>query len=199
MVSGGIGGIPEAPTTLCNLANLDTNPFPTICSTTILLSGTTLCDAGQPSPPASPCVAGQLTQDGFDFGAVVPALVGGEIVIDQLTGLTASITAAPAPGDNFLLLTDIDGGLATLETNGTGFQIVSGGAVSNPTCINDGFAYTNTGNSFSIQAPCIQYLPSRWNSTQEYISHAIRYFNFLSFSSTASYLQGCKFRKFTFQ
>ena len=188
MVSGGIGGIPEAPTTLCNLANLDTNPFPTICSTTILLSGTTLCDAGQPSPPASPCVAGQLTQDGFDFGAVVPALVGGEIVIDQLTGLTASITAAPAPGDNFLLLTDIDGGLATLETNGTGFQIVSGGAVSNPTCINDGFAYTNTGNSFSIQAPCIQYFEGDGTASGVY-SYAIRYFNFLSFSSSASFLK----------
>ena len=32
MVSGGIGGIPNAPATLCSLTALDTNPFPTPCS-----------------------------------------------------------------------------------------------------------------------------------------------------------------------
>ena len=192
MVSGGIGGIPEAPTQLCSLTALDTNPFPSPCSTTILLSGITDCDPSTtpcgtitPGPPAT----GNMVQNGFDFGAVVPALVGGEIVIDQLTGLSASIAVAPVAGDNFLQLQDIDGGINTLVGNtGVGYQIVSGGAVTNPICFPDGFAYTNTGNSFSIQAPCIQYYQADGTNSGVF-SHAIRYFNFLSFSSTASYLQ----------
>ena len=191
LVSGGIGGTPLAPAVSCTPGVLDTNPFPIICSSTILLSGITLCD--NTLPPcggigSNTCCAGQLTETGTDFGAVVPALVGGEIVIDSMTGLSASITAAPAPGDDFLLLTDIDGGLATLELSGTSYQIVSGGGVTTQSCLQDGFAYSVAGNVFSIQAPCTQYFGADGTAGGNWCN-AIRYYNFIGYSSFASYLK----------
>ena len=191
LVSGGIGGTPLAPAVACTSGVLDTNPFPLICSSTILLAGITSCDdtiAPCGGIGSDSCCPGQLTATGTDFGAVVPALVGGEIVIDSMTGLSASITAAPVAGDDFLLLTDIDGGLATLELNGTSYQIVSGGGATTQSCFQDGFAYSVAGNVFSIQAPCTQYFGADGTAGGNFCN-AIRYYNFIGYSSFASYLK----------
>jgi len=186
MVSGGIGGIPNAPATLCSLTALDTNPFPTPCSSVPIASGTTACG------PASqtPCAANQLTQTGFDFSTIPGLGVSGtEIVIDSLTGLTATVDVqAIAAGQDFILITDATGGAATLSTDGVDYTIVSGGPGTTPTCLNDGFAYSVSGNTFSLQAPCIQYYQADGTNSGAY-SYAIRYYNFLGFSSTATFLK----------
>ena len=181
LVSGGVNNAS------CPPANLISNPFPLACSSSILLSGTTSCDAGQPSPPVAVCTAGQMTVDGFDFGAMTVPLAIGNIVTDQLTGLTASVAAVPIALDDFVLLTDIDGGLVTLETNGTIFQITSGAAVSNP-CSPDGFEYTNTGTQFSIQIPATEWFSGDPLGVAGIYSQAYRYYNFIPFSCSAAFL-----------
>ena len=66
-----------------------------------------------------------------------------EIVIDTLTGLTATVNIqAIAAGQDFILITDATGGAATLSTSGVDYTIVSGGPSTTPTCLNDGFAYS---------------------------------------------------------
>ena len=192
MVSGGIGGIPNAPATLCSLAALDTNPFPTPCSSVPIASGTTACDPALPPcvPLSGGCCGTQLTQVGFDFSTIPGLGVSGtEIVIDQLTGLTASVPAQSfVVGQDYILITDIDGGLATLSTSGVDYVISSGGAVTTPTCLNDGFAYSVSGNTFSLQAPCIQYFQADSSGTGIY-SYAIRYYSFSNFGSSATFLK----------
>ena len=175
LVSGGITNIACAP------AVLDTNPFPTPCNSLPILSGTTDCNTGTP-PPTAACVTGQMTQDGFDFSTVTPAILGGELVVDILTGLTASVTAAPAPGDNFLLLTDINGGLATLQTTGTQYQIIPTEPVTGQSCFQEGFEYSVSGNAFNIQAPATQYFEGDGTASGVY-STAFRYYQFIAFSS----------------
>ena len=194
MVSGGIGGIPNAPATLCSLTALDTVPFPTPCSSLPITSGTTLCNPQTPPlvPPATLCAAGQLTQTGFDFSTIPGLGVSGtETVIDTLTGLTATVDIqAIAAGQDFILITDATGGAATLSTDGVDYTIVSGGAATTPTCLNDGFAYSVSGDTFSLQAPCIQYFQASGDpATPGVYSYAIRYYNFLGFGSTATFLK----------
>ena len=194
MVSGGIGGIPNAPATLCSLTALDTVPFPTPCSSLPITSGTTLCNPQTPPlvPPATLCAAGQLTQTGFDFSTIPGLGVSGtETVIDTLTGLTATVDIqAIAAGQDFILITDATGGAATLSTDGVDYTIVSGGAATTPTCLNDGFAYSVSGDTFSLQAPCIQYFQASGDpATPGVYSYAIRYYNFLGFASTATFLK----------
>lgn len=181
LVSGGVNNA------ACSPASLISNPFPAACSSSILLDGTTLCDAGQPSPPLAVCTAGQMTVDGFDFGSMTLPLAVGNIVTDQITGLTASVAAVPVVGDDFVLLTDIDGGLVTLETNGTIFQITSGSSSIVP-CSPDGFEYTNTGTQFSIQIPATEYFSGDPAGAAGVYSQAYRYYNFIPFSCTAAFL-----------
>ena len=189
------GGITNAA---CSSAVLDTNPFPITCSSNILFSGITLCGVQIPPlvPPASPCGTitpgapdtGTMVESGTDFGSIVPALAIGQIVINSMTGLSASINAVPAVGDDFLSLDDIDGGLASLAIDGTSYQIVSGGGASSQACFQDGFGYSVSSNSFSIQAPATQYFEGDGTASSAFVN-AFRYYNFLSFASFASYLK----------
>jgi len=199
LVSGGIGGTAANPAVACPAATLDTIPFPVTCNSSILFSGTVLCGPQTPplTPPADPCGVidttvtpntGNLVENGTDFGAVSPALIVGLLVIDGMTGLSAQIAVAPLAGENFLQLEDIDGGLSTLVLDGASYQIVSPGGAQVQYCFQDGFGYSVTGNVFNLQVPCTQYFDADGAGTGVF-SNAFRYYNFIPFSSFASYLK----------
>tara|TARA_R100001443_G_scaffold8723_2_gene18192 strand:- start:22572 stop:27896 length:5325 start_codon:yes stop_codon:yes gene_type:complete len=187
LVSGGITNAPCAP------AVLDTTPFPIVCTTNSIASGVTSCGAA----PLTPCAAitppvppatqdtGQMIVTGTDMG--VFGIQVGDIVYDQLTGLSAAVIApAPVAGDEFVNLEDIDGGLATLAVDGTTFVIIPGGAPTAQLCFQDGFDYTVSGESFTIKAPATQYFQAD-GSAGGVFANAFRYYQFIEFSCFASY------------
>jgi len=126
-------------------------------------SGTTACD-----PSTTPCALNQLTEVGFDFSTVVNLGVGGtQVVIDTTTGLLASVPAqAIAAGQDYIVIADINGGAATLSTNGVAYTIATGAPTNdcfpcgvNPICNSNGsngltytgteFEYDNVFNTFT--------------------------------------------------
>ena len=169
LVGGGVTN------TACSVSALNTNPFPTPCATLPVTEGTT---------DNTTVTAGQMEDTSIDFAAA--GVVVGDIVIDSLTGLSAEVTAVPGGGGaNTLTIIDIDGGLATLQVSGTLFQIITG-ASSVPPCSHDGFVYTSSGTTFSLQAPATQWFSADGTSSGNY-AVAYRYYNFIAFNSTARF------------
>ena len=193
LVSGGITN------TACSAAVLDTNPFPIVCASTSIASGVTSCGAAAPLEPCVPIVppvppatqnTGTMVVTGTDMS--VFGIQVGDIVYDQLTGLSAAVIA-PLPGDPVLPtptsnvnLEDIDGGLNALVLDGTTFIINPGGPATPQLCFQDGFDYTVVGNSFTIKSPATQWFEGDGNAVGVY-ANAFRYYQFIEFSSFASY------------
>ncbi len=169
LVGGGVTN------TACSVSALNTNPFPTPCATLPITEGTT---------DNTTVTAGQMQDTSIDFAAA--GVVVGNIVIDSLTGLSAEVTAVPGGGGaNTLTIIDIDGGLATLQVSGTSFQIVTG-ASSVPPCSHDGFVYTNSGTTFSLQVPATQWFSADGTASGNY-AVAYRYYNFVAFNSSGGF------------
>ena len=169
LVGGGVTN------TACPVSALNTNPFPTLCATLPITEGTT---------DNTTVTAGQMEDTSIDFSAA--GVVVGNIVIDRLTGLSAEVTAVPgAGGANTLTIIDIDGGLATLQVSGTLFEIVTG-ASSVPPCSHDGFVYTPSGTTFTLQAPATQWFSADGTASGNY-AVAYRYYNFVAFNSTGGF------------
>ena len=169
LVGGGVTN------TACSVSSLNTNPFPTPCATLPITEGTT---------DNTTVTAGEMEDTSIDFAAA--GVVVGDIVIDSLTGLSAEVTAVPGGGGaNTLTIIDINGGLATLQVSGTLFQIVTG-ASSVPPCSHDGFVYTNSGTTFTLQAPATQWFSADGTSSGNY-AVAYRYYNFVAFNSSGGF------------
>ena len=128
----------------------------------IFQTGITAC-----SPSTTACTVNRLTQVGFDFSTVVNlGSLAGQVAIDTTTGLLASVPLqAIAPGQNYIDIIDINGGAATLQTNGVDYAIATGAPTNdcfpcgvNPICNSNGsngvtysgteFEYDNVFNTF---------------------------------------------------
>ena len=158
LVSGGIDNNTACPNSL-----FDTTPFPIVCGSSILLTGTT-----------TGAVIGFLTDTNADFLAA--NITPGNIVTEVSTGLTAEVVTT---NTNDLELSDINGGLALLEVAGASYQITSGGG-NTVACPADGFKYTHVAGAttFKLQVPATRYFFADGNNTTGNFSQAYRYYNF---------------------
>ncbi len=151
--------------------------FPLTCSNTIITSGST--DAA---------VAGFLTNSNIDF-TLIAGLAVGDIVMDMATGLTASVSSIAA---NDLGLTDINGGLVTLETSGVNYQITPASG-SSALCSPSGIEFTATAGGFILELPATQYYYTDGTSpASSNYSEAFIYYNFIGYGCTAGYRQVSK-------
>jgi len=158
----------------CSTASMDTNPFPTVCGTTVLNFGTT--DGAS---------TGELTNTSFDFSTLTGISVG-DIVTDTTTGDQATIIAIPgAGGNNTIAITDLNGGITTLQESGTSYEITPANATT-PFCLPDGFEYNHTpgASTFTLQVPATQYFFADGTASNE-TATAFRYYNFIAFNCTA--------------
>ena len=152
------------------------SPFPTVCNTTIISSGTTSCG---PSPNTIVCTPLFLTNDtvGIDFTTL--GLIAGDLIKDSTTGFIAVIGVIAT---NTLAITNQDplqDAVALLEVSGASYQIYSG-AAGTASCSPQGFEYAPLLNGFSVALPAVEYYDG---TNSEYI-----YYYFIQYGCSAEYL-----------
>jgi len=151
-------------------------PFPPVCSSAVIASGTTDNVA---------VVVGQMTDTTANFNAAPTLVQVNDIVA---VGNVAANIQAQVIGvtTNSLTLIDItQGAVDDLQQAGVDYVITQGGNTP-AICPAQGFEYSNNNNQFSIKVPATQWYVRDMSNPGAYAT-AYRYYNFLQDECTLSY------------
>ena len=156
----------------CPSSLFDETPFPAICGSTVIATGTT----------TTPDTPGFLTDTSTDF--IASNVNAGDIVTSVSSGTTAEVIDVTT---NTLELQDINGGLLDLAVSGVVYEISTGGG-NEAYCPAQGFKYEHIPGSttFRLQIPATRWFYGTGDDTTGDFSEAYRYYNFTAEGCTAS-------------